>query len=102
MYARSGAIAVQPGRRMNLEWQAALDVRNLIEVARLIARSARLRDESRGSHYRADFPRPDNARWLRNIYLTRQGADGAVREETRPVALSRLQPPLPATPASAS
>jgi succinate dehydrogenase/fumarate reductase flavoprotein subunit len=65
-------------------------VRNLVEVARLIARAALLRDESRGSHYRADFPKPDNDRWLRNIYLTRQG--DTVLEETEPAALTRLQP----------
>ena len=67
LYARAGGVAVNPERRLNGEWQQALDVRNLIEVARLIARAALLREESRGSHYRADFPAPDDARWLANI-----------------------------------
>ncbi|HEV2122159.1 MAG TPA: FAD-binding protein, partial [Chloroflexota bacterium] len=90
MYARADEARVNPSRRLNLEWQAALDVLNLIEVARLVARSALLRDESRGSHYRADFPQSDNDRWLRNIYLTRQGDQ--VQEVTEPVKLSRMIP----------
>jgi succinate dehydrogenase / fumarate reductase flavoprotein subunit/fumarate reductase flavoprotein subunit len=95
LYERAGRIAVNPSRRLNGEWQQALDVRNLIEVARLIARAALVREESRGSHYRTDFPHPDNARWLQNIYLIRSG-DGAL-VETRPVEVTRLAPaPAPA------
>jgi L-aspartate oxidase len=37
--------------------------RNLLTVARLIARAALRREESRGGHYREDFPRRDDARW---------------------------------------
>lgn len=96
LYAATGAIAVNPDRRLNLEWQQALDVRNLVEVARLIARAALLRDESRGSHFRADFPLPDDRRWLANIAVTR-APDGGVTTDVRLVRLTRLQPtPVPA------
>jgi succinate dehydrogenase / fumarate reductase flavoprotein subunit/fumarate reductase flavoprotein subunit len=91
MVARANEIAVNPGRALNLEWQAALDVRNLIDVARLIARSALLRTESRGSHYRADHPARDDANWLKNIILTR-APDGSILDEPRPVSLHRLRP----------
>jgi L-aspartate oxidase len=37
--------------------------RNLVTVARLIARAALRREESRGGHFRADFPQRDDARW---------------------------------------
>jgi L-aspartate oxidase len=37
--------------------------RNLVIVARLIARAALRREESRGGHFRADFPERDDARW---------------------------------------
>ncbi|MGI8424266.1 MAG: FAD-binding protein [Chloroflexota bacterium] len=101
MYAKSGEVAVNPGRALNLEWNAALDVRNLIEVARLIACAALRRDESRGSHYRADAATKDDARWLQNIVLSRR-SDGSIAEETRDVALSRLQPgERPAVPTEA-
>ena len=68
---------------------------NLVEVARLIARADLLREESRGSHYRSDFPHRDDGRWLRNIYLTRRRSgdgDGAPDVEVRPVDLTRLAP----------
>jgi L-aspartate oxidase len=37
--------------------------RNLVTVARLVARAALRREESRGGHFRADFPARDDARW---------------------------------------
>jgi L-aspartate oxidase len=37
--------------------------RNFLAVATLVARSALWREESRGGHYRVDFPRSDDARW---------------------------------------
>ena len=108
LYERAGRIAVNPQRRLNGEWQQALDVRNLIEVARLIARAALRREESRGSHYRADFPAPDDSRWLTNICLQGpgwgavgrdgggEGGGGAARVELRPARLTRLAPAVPA------
>jgi L-aspartate oxidase len=42
--------------------------RNFVTVARLIARAALRRDESRGAHFREDYPRRDDARW--RIHLT--------------------------------
>jgi succinate dehydrogenase / fumarate reductase flavoprotein subunit/fumarate reductase flavoprotein subunit len=101
LYERTGQIAVNPGRRLNGEWQQALDVRNLTEVARLIARAALVREESRGSHYRADFPQPDDARWLKNVFLRQQSlassngrgaAADPVEVEIRGAKLTRLLP----------
>jgi L-aspartate oxidase len=45
--------------------------RNLLTVARLIARAALRREESRGGHYRADFPARDDARWKVHVVETR-------------------------------
>ncbi|MSU66525.1 MAG: FAD-binding protein [Opitutus sp.] len=78
------------GRRFNLGWQQALDLRNLLTASDLIARSALLREESRGAHHRADFEQTDQVRWLRNIYLSRDGA--AVKNWTVPVPLPKLRP----------
>lgn len=46
------------GRRYNLEWVTALVNRNVARVIRAIAVSALFREESRGAHYRDDFPGP--------------------------------------------
>jgi L-aspartate oxidase len=48
---------------------AGIELRNLIEVARLIVQSARLRRESRGLHYMVDFPYRDNERYLSDTIL---------------------------------
>jgi L-aspartate oxidase len=42
----------------------ASEARNMIEAARLIARAALVRTESRGAHFRSDYPTPDPA-WVR-------------------------------------
>ncbi|MGH9668992.1 MAG: L-aspartate oxidase [Terriglobales bacterium] len=49
--------------------RAACEARNLFSVARLIARSALAREESRGAHYRLDFPAHDDARFLKHSIL---------------------------------
>jgi L-aspartate oxidase len=46
--------------------------RNLVTVARLIARAALRREESRGGHFRADFPERDDARWRIHVTDTLQ------------------------------
>ena len=59
----------------------ALEHRNLLDVAEVIIRAAILRTESRGSHYRADYPERNDARWLTNIFACR--VDGELRLQTR-------------------
>ncbi len=88
--ARSERVAALGGKRMNWAWTEALDLRNMLVVAEMTARSALLREESRGSHARTDFPERDDERWLRNVVVRRAG-DG-MWLETRPVRLTRLQP----------
>ncbi|MFM9884253.1 MAG: succinate dehydrogenase flavoprotein subunit [Burkholderiales bacterium] len=51
----------------------ALEVDNLIEVARSSMVSAEARKESRGAHDRADFPNRDDAKWLRHTLWFKEG-----------------------------
>jgi succinate dehydrogenase/fumarate reductase flavoprotein subunit len=87
---RAEQVSAPGGRRFNLGWQQALDLRNLLTASDLIARSALIREDSRGAHYRSDFDQTDNARWLRNIYLSRDGAE--MKSWTVPVKTERLRP----------
>jgi len=50
----------------------AVEARSVWQTARLIARAALLREESRGSHYRVDFPDRDDAQWLAHIVFERE------------------------------
>lgn len=59
----------------------ALEHRNLLDVAEVIILAATMRTESRGSHYRADYPDRNDAEWLTNIFINRE--DGELRLEKR-------------------
>ncbi|HEV3469046.1 MAG TPA: hypothetical protein VG148_06975, partial [Pyrinomonadaceae bacterium] len=54
--------------------------RNFLTVAALVARSALWREESRGGHYRLDFPERDDARWRAHTVI--QKDEGLTSSET--------------------
>jgi fumarate reductase flavoprotein subunit len=83
--------------RLNAEWQEWLNLDSLLTVSELIVASALQRQESRGSHYRSDYPATDNRHYLQNVYVQRQ--DGDMRLWLEPVQFTRLQPPAPNVPA---
>jgi succinate dehydrogenase/fumarate reductase flavoprotein subunit len=74
----------------NVAWQDWLNLQNQVEVARLIVASALDRRESRGAHYRSDFPSTDPGPPF-TVRAWRAG--GEVRIGRAPVALTRLAPP---------
>ncbi|MFO7985111.1 MAG: FAD-binding protein [Desulfatiglandaceae bacterium] len=76
--------------RYNLEWNNIIDVTNLIAVCRLVVNSARHREESRGAHYREDFPATDNENWLKNIYQ-KKGHGFELELTEKPVDLKRFE-----------
>ena len=51
----------------------SIERRALVCAAALIARAALLREESRGSHYRTDFPERDDVHWRKRILWTASG-----------------------------
>ena len=77
---RNGTRLLLSARILNL-WQRTMgpaeaaadyELRNMLVVARLIVEAALHRRESRGAHYRADFPEP-LAEWQRHIVLSLAG-----------------------------
>ncbi|MBI4610604.1 MAG: FAD-binding protein [Candidatus Rokubacteria bacterium] len=96
--ARAAAVAIPGDPQYNLAWQDWLNLQSMATCARLIARSALERRESRGSHYRTDHPAPGQA-WLVNVLV--QAEDGGLSVRTEPVRLTRVSPdPKPAEPAT--
>jgi L-aspartate oxidase len=50
-----------------------LELKNMVTVANLITNSAYTRKESRGTHYREDYPTTDDKNWLKHICLEKRG-----------------------------
>jgi L-aspartate oxidase len=58
-----------PGKSERRDWE----IYNMWTLARVVARSALAREESRGSHYRSDFPYHDDEKFARHSVVTREG-----------------------------
>jgi L-aspartate oxidase len=52
-----------------------IELRNITTVAELITKAALIRTESRGTHYRTDYPRKDDINWRRSITLTKTSSN---------------------------
>jgi L-aspartate oxidase len=53
----------------------SFELQNMIQTAKLIIQAALKREESRGAHYRKDFPYPDDLNWKKRITFRRQKAE---------------------------
>jgi succinate dehydrogenase / fumarate reductase flavoprotein subunit len=85
---RAANVAVRGNREYNPGWHTALDLDNLLVIAEAIARSALARKESRGGHFRDDYPDKDPSFGRFNFVVEQEG-DGQMR-------LSRESlPPMP-------
>jgi succinate dehydrogenase / fumarate reductase flavoprotein subunit len=81
---RARRVAVTGNREYNPGWHTALDLPNLLTVSEAITRSALERKESRGGHFRDDFPDKDAAYAKFNI-LVRRGSGGEIQVTREPL-----------------
>ena len=89
--ARGQLMCVQDkGQIFNTDLIQALELQCLVEIAETIVVSALGREESRGAHYRADFPTRNDTTWLRHTRSRRQ-PDGPQLTYT-PVTITRFPP----------
>ena len=86
---RAEKVGVPGNREYNPGWHTALDLRNLLIVSEAIARSALARKESRGGHFRDDYPEKDPAFATFN-HVVRRRDDGTMELARETIA------PLPA------
>jgi succinate dehydrogenase / fumarate reductase flavoprotein subunit len=82
--ARARKAGVAGHREYNPGWHAALDLPNLLTVSEAITRSAIERKESRGGHFREDYPDKDPAYGTFNI-VVRKTADGTMEVSREPI-----------------
>lgn len=94
--ARYKNVSVQDkGRRFNTDLLEAIELGNLLDLAEVMAQSALARKESRGGHYREDFPNRDDVNFMRHTMAYREvGDDGqeSIRLDYKPVVQTRYQP----------
>ena len=89
LWTRAAQVAVINNREYNPGWHTALDLKHLLTVSEAITLSALDRKESRGGHFREDFPNKDPQAQKYNTVLAK-AADGSMQLRREPI------PPLPA------
>jgi succinate dehydrogenase / fumarate reductase, flavoprotein subunit len=81
---RAAEVGVGGHREYNPGWHAALDLHNLLTVSEAITRSALERRESRGGHFREDYPDKDPAFGTFNV-VVRKGRDDTMLVSRAPI-----------------
>jgi succinate dehydrogenase / fumarate reductase flavoprotein subunit len=77
-------------RRYNTDLLEAVELGFLLDLAETLVVSARARTESRGGHFREDYPARDDKHWLRHSLALR--ADSGVKLDYKPVTMTRYEP----------
>ncbi len=88
LQATSERVSVSGNREYNSGWHTALDLRNLLTVSEIVTLAALDRKESRGAHFREDFPSKDDKFGSFNI-VARKGSDGEVQLIREPIPAMR-------------
>jgi succinate dehydrogenase / fumarate reductase, flavoprotein subunit len=89
LQSRASRIGVSGNREYNPGWHTALDLRHLLTVSEAITRCALERRESRGGHFRDDYP-DKSAEFGKFNHVVRKAPDGAMQLDRVPI------PPMPA------
>lgn len=78
------------GKQVNLSLMWALELKGSLDVAEAVIAGALAREESRGSHFRTDFPKRDDINWLKHTlaYFTPEG----VKLGYKPVNIGPFEP----------
>jgi succinate dehydrogenase / fumarate reductase, flavoprotein subunit len=81
---RAGQVAVYGHLEYNPGWHTAIDLKHLLTISEAITRSALDRKESRGGHFREDFPNKDAAAAKYNAVILK-GPDGSMQLRREPI-----------------
>ena len=79
------------GKNFNTNILDALELSHMLEFSELIVAGAQVRKESRGAHYRDDYPKRDDVNWMKHTLAFRQ-PDGGYELRYKPVRVTRFQP----------
>ena len=91
LQARAGRIVLQDhGQVFNSDLIQAFELDALLDVAETIVVGALAREESRGAHYRGDFPQRDDVNWLKHLVVYRSPQGPQLK--SAPVTITRFPP----------
>ncbi len=76
----------------SLELEMALRIHGMIDLALIISEGALARKESRGAHYREDFPNRDDEHWLKRTLAHKRNGEYLPRLEYEDVVITHLPP----------
>jgi succinate dehydrogenase / fumarate reductase flavoprotein subunit len=82
------------GKRYNTELLEAVELGFLLDLAEVLVVSAHARNESRGGHFREDFPHRDDVNFMRHTmaYRVGEGLQSDIRLDYKPVVQTRYMP----------
>jgi succinate dehydrogenase / fumarate reductase, flavoprotein subunit len=88
---RLAKTSVEGSRMFNPGWHMAIEMKSMLTVSEAVARSALVREESRGAHSRIDFPEL-SAEWgTKNNIIWREGDAMGLRQDTLPELPAELK-----------
>ncbi|MFP3259558.1 MAG: succinate dehydrogenase flavoprotein subunit [Sulfolobus sp.] len=82
--------ALDKSKVYNTEFYNALELKNMLDLALVIATTALNRKESRGAHYRLDYPKRDDTNWLKHTLAYLKG--NTVETTYKPVRMTKWKP----------
>ncbi|HEX5477272.1 MAG TPA: FAD-binding protein, partial [Burkholderiales bacterium] len=80
----------QPERAFNMSWQDWMNLKSLVSVSRVIAAAALARQDSRGAHFRSDFPQTGSLE--SSAFTSLQLEGGQLKIDMKPVDFTRVRP----------
>jgi succinate dehydrogenase / fumarate reductase flavoprotein subunit len=78
------------GSRFNTDLLEAMELGFLLDLAEVVVAGALAREESRGGHYREDFPTRDDEKFM--VHTMAYASDAGVRLDYKPVVVTKYQP----------
>ena len=83
--------SVEGSRMFNPGWHLALDLKSMLTISEAVARSALVREESRGAHSRIDFPALSADWGTKNNIIKREASGMTLRQDVKPALPADLQ-----------